>query len=294
MRRSRQRMRRRGPKGRSGRSSPRARSSGGRGPLGLGGPEPTITFELDEPAFAMRNRGGGFDFDPALFKNMVELITTERSTRYNFGKLLIEKMEEIEGQGQVYYWELRRRFSPEEAVLREEYAARPRRTFVRMGDFSDTTRAGRRGRSAGDFDQLTKVHGTTNCSTAVLDALYRALGGRVDRRGRVIRVGGVNGVPLSDPKFSGFPKKFLGSEWVEAIVDYTLGYQVELSDLRPGDIISKPGHRMVVLKPLGFDDKDRPRIRTIEAAPQTGSRISRKLRTVREGWKAARIFDLRE
>jgi hypothetical protein len=273
--------------------SPREWSSGTRGPLGLNGSEPTISFEMDESAFALRSRQGGFDFDPRLFSNMVELITNEKGTLYNFGPLLISKMEEIEREGQVYYWELQKKFKPKEAVLRAEYAAGERRTFVRMGDFSDTTSVGPKRRSAGDFDQLIKVQGTTNCSTAVLDALYRALGGRVDRRGRVTSVGGVNGVPLSDRKYSGFPKKFQGREWADAIVEYGLGYGVELSKLRPGDIISKPGHRMVVLKPIGPDEKGRPRILTIEARPPTGSAISREQRTVEKGWEAARIFDLR-
>lgn len=224
---------------------------------------------------------------------MIELITNERSTLYNFGPLLISKMEEIEREGQVYYWELRKKFKPREALFREKSAAGARRTFVCMGDFSNTKSVGRKGKSAGAFDQLYKVSGTTNCSTAVLDALYRALGGRVNKRGRVTSVGGVNGVPLSDRKYSGFPKRFQGREWADAIVDYRLGYKVELSDLRPGDIISKPGQRMVVLKPLDPDKKGRPLIRTIEAKPPSGSAISRVQRTVKEGWEAARIYDLR-
>ena len=147
---------------------------------------------------------------------------------------------------------------------------------------------------------LYKVSGTTNCSTAVLDALYRALGGKIGAGGRVLRVGGVNGVPLSDPSFSGFPKLFQGPTWVDALVEYKLGYEVSMRDLKHGDIISKPGHRMVYLKTIRSDESGWPNeIRTIEAKPGTGEKIQdgvtqRPIERLRKDkqWKAARIFDL--
>lgn len=117
-----------------------------------------------------------------------------------------------------------------------------------MGDGSNTTSVGKKGKLLGDFDRLVKWEGTTNCSTAVLDALYRALGGKVNKRGKVVKIGGVNGVPLNHSVFSGFPKEFQGANWYEAIKSYRLGYEVRIEDLKHGDIISTGGHRMVYLE----------------------------------------------
>ncbi len=247
-----------------------------------------------EATYALKRRSGGFDFNPTLFSTMVELIKDKGSTLYNFGPLLVNKMNEIKREGNTYYWELRKKgISREEAELRDEYATYKKRTFVRMGDFSDDTPIGRKNRPAGDWDQLFKPTGTTNCSTAVLDALYRALGGQVNNRGRVKRVGGVNGVPLSDHSFSGFPKKFQGTEWDDAIVDYGLGYKVAMNDLKHGDIISMPGHRMIYLETIETGSGQPTKIKTIEAKPPTGNAITRKTRTIGKNWKAARIFDIR-
>ncbi|MFV2055230.1 MAG: hypothetical protein ACC707_02140 [Thiohalomonadales bacterium] len=254
-----------------------------------------IEFEFNA-ALALRRRGrrGVLDFDPVLFSTMVELVNNRNSTSFNFGPLLVSKMKEIRNEGQVYYWALRQTANEAQQVVREQYAVSRKKAFVRMGDFSDQMVVGRRHRPAGDFDVLSKVAGTTNCSTAVLDALYRALGGKINQYGRVIRVGGVNGLPLSDGAFSGFPKKFQGPEWDDAIANYRLGYKVDMKALKLGDIISKPGHRMIFLKVLEENRKGWPKsIKTIEAKPPTGNSIQFFERHPRSSWKAARIFDIR-
>lgn len=263
------------------------------------GKPPEIEFGFDDSPMAFQRRRGarlgrGFDFDPELFSTMVELIKDKNSSKFNFGPLLVAKMREIKDEGQVYFWELRSTTKKKQQAKREKLGRRRKSAFVRFGDFSSRTAAGRKGKAAGKFDVLYKVSGTTNCSTAVLDALYRALGGKIGPDGRVLRVGGVNGVPLSDPSFSGFPKLFQGPTWVDAIVKYKLGYEVSMRDLKSGDIISMPGHRMVYLETKKPGKSGWPtKISTIEAKPPTGKKIQDGVtRRPTKSWKAARIFDL--
>ena len=257
-------------------------------------PQSDIQFDLNPSLAALRSKSGRFDFNQARFRNNIELIKDKSSTLYNFGPLLISKMEEIQNEGQAYFWGMRKKgITPKEKKLREGYAKRKKIPFVRFGDYSDDTAVGKKGRWAGDFDQLSKPQGTTNCSTAVLDALYRALGGQMDAKGNVKSVGGVNGVPLSDAAFSGFPKKFQGPDWDDAIEDYKLGYKVAMKDLQPGDIISMPGHRMVYVSTISVVNGIPKKIWTIEAKPPTGKAIVRKERTIKKDWKAARIFDIK-
>ena len=163
-----------------------------------------------------------------------------------------------------------------------------------MGDGSNTTSVGKKGKLLGDFDRLVKWEGTTNCSTAVLDALYRALGGKVNKRGKVVKIGGVNGVPLNHSVFSGFPKEFQGANWYEAIKSYRLGYEVRIEDLKHGDIISTGGHRMVYLKTTATKKDGSPkRIEAIQAQLPTGNiAVQNREFGVKSHWKAARIFDL--
>ncbi len=258
------------------------------------GRKPGIVIGLSDTLFALKSKRGRFDFDQALFSTTVELIRNQNSTLHNFGTLLVSKMREIEREGTTYYWAMRQKgISAADAILRDEYAAYKKRPFVRMGDFSDDTAVGKKNKSAGDFDQLSKPEGTTNCSTAVLDALYRALGGQVNAKGKVIKVGVVNGVPLSDASFSGFPKKFQGPDWDDAIVGYGLGYKVDMKDLEHGDIISMPGHRMIYLETIETRNGAPFKIKTIESKPPSGNTITSKNRKIGKNWKAARIFDIR-
>jgi RHS repeat-associated protein len=224
---------------------------------------------------------------------MIELIQDENSSLYNSGRVLIEKMREIKSEGQVYWFpnDPKKRFTEEQM---EELGSRPKRAFVRMGDFSDDTPVGKKGKTLGDFDRLRKAESTTNCSTAVLDALYRTLGGKVNSRGKVIRTGGVDGVPLTDSTFSGFAKKFQGRDFDDAVVDYGLGYKVGMDELKPGDIIGTGSHRMIFLKELPSDKKGRQRIKAIQANLKTGTiAIKKQAFTVKDTWKAVRIFDIR-
>lgn len=202
-------------------------------------------------------------------------------------------MEQIKAEGQVYYWKIdpKKRYTKKQ---QKEYESRKRLVFVRIGDGSDPTPVGKKDKKLGNFDRLVKWEGTTNCSTAVLDALYRSLGGEVDNKGRVITIGGVNGVPLNHGYFSGFAKKFQGANWDDAIVNYGLGYKVEIENLKLGDIISTGKHRMVYLKTTATKEDGSPKkIDAIQAQLPTGSiAVQSKEFRVKSHWKAARIFDL--
>lgn len=119
-------------------------------------------------------------------------------------------MQEIKAEGQVYYWKIdpKKRYTEKQ---QKEYESRKKVLFVAMGDRSNTTPVGKKGKLLGDFDRLVKWEGTTNCSTAVLDALYRSLGGeikKVNNRGKVIKIGGVNSVPLNHSFFRDSQKSF--------------------------------------------------------------------------------------
>lgn len=259
------------------------------------GSEPGIVFEFDSAPLAFK-KGRGFDFNPALFSSMVTLIQDRNSTLFNFGPLLIKKMLEIKNEGQMYFWEMRNTKNAEQLRLRAQLSRRKKSAFVRMGDFSCDVPVGRRGKRAGSFDKLFKVTGTTNCSTAILDALYRALGGEMTRDGKILKIGGVNGIPLTDGWFSGFPKQFQGREWDSAIEAYGLGYKVTQAELKKGDIISMPGHRMVFVKTMEMRKGLPFKIRTIEARPPTGNAIQYDVRKIKKHWRenfqAARIFDI--
>lgn len=257
---------------------------------------PVILIDIPEPKGLLR-RNGTWDFSKKIdFSkfNMIELIQDNNSTLYNFGPLLVKKMEEIRAEGQVYYWEMdpKKRYTKDQ---QRELESRQRKVFVKMGDGSNSTKIGNKGKILGDFDRLVKWDGTTNCSTAVLDALYRTLGGKVNKNGEVVKIGGVNGVPLSHSLFSGFPKKFQGLNWDDAIVEYGLGYKVEIRDLKLGDIISTGGHRMVFLETMNTDEEGSPsKIRAIQAQLPTGKiAVQSKAFSVKHQWKAARIFDIR-
>ncbi len=267
-------------------------------------------------------KGGALDFDPSLFneKDWVELIVDENSKLYNFGPRLVKHMRALKDR--VYLdanwprasWLKNESKAYREAKFAEEekkkkaLSARRKVPYVRMGDFSNTTEHGKNKRPLGDFDRLVVHKGTTSCSPAVLEALYRSLGGRIDEStGRVTSVGGVNGVPLTDAKFSGFPMLFQGPKWIEALIECGLGYGVDMRELRLGDMIQKPGHRLVYLRTVETYKSDDPNgrylkgdpkiIKTIESKPPTGNPMvdeyERKVPAPRK-WQAARIYDIRK
>jgi hypothetical protein len=223
---------------------------------------------------------------------MVELIRDPHSSIYNTGKVLVEKMLEIAKEGQVYYWKIdpEKRYTDEQQRL---YESRAKRAFVKIGDGSNATLT-KSGKPLGAFDRLVKWEGTTNCSTAVLDALYRTLGGKVGKKGAVITIGGVNGVPLTDASFSGFNNMFQGPNWDDALVQYALGYKVAIKDLRYGDIIGTGGHRMVFVETVTVRDGAPTTIKAIQANLPTGE-IAVRIEpfAVKDNWKLARLFDMR-
>jgi hypothetical protein len=272
------------------------------GPLGGGttnlqpGQPPSIQF--DAYPRAVQRPDGAWDFGVADAEwrrySMVQLIKDRHSTLYNTGELLVKKMVEIQKEGQVYYWKIDpdHRYTDEQQRL---YEGKPQRGFIEIGDHSEPTPVGKKGKTIGDFDRLRKWEGTTNCSTAVLDALYRTLGGKVSNTGKVITIGGVNGVPLTDKSFSGFNHKFQGPEWAEALEEYDLGYQVKITELKRGDIIGTGGHRMVYLKAIEERDGKPTKISAIQANLPTGT-IAIKVQpfSVADHWKLARLFDMKE
>lgn len=73
------------------------------------GDAPGINLDFSKPLLALKSKRGAFDFDQSLFSTTIELIKNESSALYNFGTLLVSKMEEIESEGQTYYWELRKK-----------------------------------------------------------------------------------------------------------------------------------------------------------------------------------------
>jgi hypothetical protein len=272
-------------------------------------PAPSIDMGFAEPRAITRPDGtidfGVSDSEWAEYHNFVTLIKDKNSKLFSSGKRLVEKMRQIQSEGQVYYWKIdpKKRYTAEQ---QKEYEARKKIAFVKFGDGSnatlipqaDKTKDGKPKppKKVGAFDSLVKWDGTTNCSTAVLDALYRTLGGKVDRNGEVLSIGGVNGIGLDDASFSGFNHMFQGPDWADALEKYGLGYKVNIEDITYGDIIGTGGHRMVYLETIKERRDGTPiKIKAIQANLPTGDiAIKEEPFKVAKHWKIARLFDLKE
>lgn len=135
--------------------------------------------------------------------------------------------------------------------------------------------------------------GTTNCSNAVLEAIFRVLGGSQQaletpgtfdkgtanpvakmRQNKPILTeangGAVNGVPLSDKKFQGFAEAFVGKEWVDALENADLGRRIvadssTTDQLMVGDIIGDGNHRFLYLETIEPKKVGNIRIKVLDA-----------------------------
>jgi RHS repeat-associated protein len=83
---------------------------------------------------------------------------------------------------------------------------------------------------------MKKARGTTNCSTAILEALWQTFAGREEALGLQTK---------------GFSKRFQGKQWVEALEDAKMGYRIDPNDVEPGDIASTEGHRFFIAEVIG-------------------------------------------
>ncbi|MEM7370458.1 MAG: hypothetical protein AAF587_17745 [Bacteroidota bacterium] len=256
--------------------------------------------------------------DPAHFSSNLEL--DREGETYNSGQRMLELMDEKKEEDLIYWFykpfkkslmkqimagepgkygtkkeknDLVKRIKTHTLTAEEEkyvdteqekgiYAKNRNEVYARVGN-----------------ENLKKPRGTTNCSIVVSEVLYDFLGGNK---------GAIDGVSIQDEQFHVLVEKFQTKEWISALEESGIGYQVEDVEqgLQPGDILSSEGHRVLfrsyIYTENGEQKKDKegnPKAKIVEANLTSKKQLQKaiKNRTIsikKNIHTAARLYDFKE
>ena len=140
------------------------------------------------------------------------------------GLLVMEQMQKIGSEGQLYW-------TPAE-VLKEKMREKNWLGDNYVNYFEKITEKEFYAKFGNDPAKwLGKPIGTTNCSTAVLDAIFRFVGGEN---------GSINGLPVTNSVLNKFGLQFHGSRWVDNLVAAQMAAAVtDMQKLKVGDIAAE-------------------------------------------------------
>lgn len=201
---------------------------------------------------ALAQQDSGTDSPPSV----APAISTQlEEDNQNTGVLAMQQMHSLKSQHLLYWFPMKMRaYHTKEQI--QFFTSQKPEPFVRIGGIS-----------------YSKVPGTTNCVLAVLEAIYDVFGGKNAR---------INGISINDPIFSDFVPKFIqdGKTWIEPLVSHGIGAEVDVNDIRIGDIAQTQTHRFFV------SEVGNGWVRALEAVPTPKSNVGwRTTNAIREGRK---------
>lgn len=136
-----------------------------------------------------------------------------------------------------------------------------------------------------------KKPGTTSCSNLLIECVFKYFGGELTDRGELSKEGKVGDKSLQDVEFGNVGKKISAGKGIDALVNRGMAQEVDLQDLRTGDVLRSTGHVSFYVAEAGKSKGGRRKVWVLQANVKTGSDAPKLSRvSFNKNWPAARLI----